>query len=69
MIHLLMNMIHMVTVMTVIPAVTVSCLPNGEVSRPPPSGPWVPPPQPGPACKDCPNIIFALTDDQGYNLI
>ena len=25
---------------------------------------WTPPPEKGPACKDCPNIIFSLTDDQ-----
>ena len=30
---------------------------------PPPSSPWVPPVAPGPACTDCPNIIFCLTDE------
>eukprot|EP00730_Choanoeca_flexa_P004006 TRINITY_DN11568_c0_g1_i4.p1 TRINITY_DN11568_c0_g1~~TRINITY_DN11568_c0_g1_i4.p1 ORF type:complete len:512 (+),score=86.63 TRINITY_DN11568_c0_g1_i4:39-1574(+) len=28
------------------------------------SSQWVPPPEHGPVCKDCPNIIFSLTDDQ-----
>eukprot|EP00040_Diaphanoeca_grandis_P014408 m.73070 g.73070 ORF g.73070 m.73070 type:complete len:581 (-) comp24519_c0_seq1:34-1776(-) len=34
----------------------------------PPAGPWVPPPPAGPACKNCPNIIFSLTDDQDIQL-
>lgn len=25
---------------------------------------WTEPPKPGAACKDCPNIVFSLTDDQ-----
>ena len=65
--------LHLVTVVIVLPYVTAGCLPNGQMSKPPApapsSGPWVPPPPAGPACKDCPNIIFALTDDQGPDLI
>ena len=35
---------------------------------PKPHSPWVPPPPHGPVCKDCPNIIFSLTDDQDVQL-
>lgn len=36
-----------------------SSVPAGKT----PSSPWVPPVAPGPACTDCPNIIFCLTDE------
>jgi N-acetylglucosamine-6-sulfatase len=29
---------------------------------------WNPPPPHGPVCKDCPNIVFSLTDDQDIEL-
>jgi hypothetical protein len=29
---------------------------------------WTPPPPHGPPCKDCPNIVFSLTDDQDVAL-
>ena len=72
MLRLPLNIRHLVTTFIVLPSVAVvGCLPNGQVSSPPPPdsvGRWVPPPPPGPACKDCPNIIFALTDDQDVQL-
>ena len=29
---------------------------------------WVPPPPHGPVCKDCPSVVFSLTDDQDVEL-
>ena len=41
--------------------------PQDEAAAELPSG-WVPPPPHGPVCKDCPNIVFSLTDDQDVEL-
>ncbi len=47
-----------------------NCVMGWGADMPPkPYGPkrpsaWIEPPANGPICKDCPNIIFSLTDDQ-----
>ncbi|EGD81213.1 hypothetical protein PTSG_11248 [Salpingoeca rosetta] len=48
-----------------VPGTEGECVSGGTTGG---KSPWVPPPPHGPICKDCPNIIFSLTDDQDYLL-